>query len=484
MSVGSLAAPAVRDRRRWLALYVECLGVFMILLDGTIVNVALASIKVDLGIPEQSLVWVVSGYLIPYGGCLLLGGRLGDCYGRRSMFLGGVALFSCASLVCGLAGTEAILVAARALQGLGAAVVLAVGFSLILSQFEEPSERIRAMAIYSLACASGGGVGVMLGGLLTQALGWRWIFFVNVPVGAAVCILFAILVPRPIPGASGPSSRLDIGGAITITGSLVLAAYAALTFPQVGKVSPAIALAVLAAGTLLLLFTLIEASVRTPLIPLQFFSNKAFSLALLAGVLWAAAQQAWFYLCALYLHQVLGYGPLAVGLAFLPVNGLIGILASGACVRLIMRWDLRVPIFLGLLLCASGLLWFSRTPLEASFVSGVLPGMVLIGLGTGLAYNPLVISAVRGVGQSDYGAASGVLNSAFVMTAAVSIAFLASLASSGTNRLLAAATPLPSALNSGYHLSFEVGAALASVAAIVSTLLPTLRRDPVLEHQR
>src|SRR5437016_6281597 len=292
------------NRTRWLALYVLCLGSLMIVLDVTIVGVALPSIRQDLGFSETSLAWVVNGYLLTYGGFLLLGGRLGDLFGHRRLFIAGISLFTVASLACGLATTQWFLVAARSVQGLGGAVASAVSLSLMMNLFTEPAERAKAMGIFGFVASGGGSIGVLLGGILTDTLSWHWIFLVNFPIGILVVLLTLRLVPgMPVPAERG---RLDLAGAVTVTGSLMLAVYAIVNGNQNGWTS-ARTLGVLgAAAVIFASFLAIESRVRIPLMPLRLFRLRNLSTANIAGVLWAAAMFAWFFMAALYLQLVLG----------------------------------------------------------------------------------------------------------------------------------------------------------------------------------
>src|SRR5574337_406445 len=381
-SVIAAATTASSHDRRWLAFGVLCLGALMIVLDVTIVNVALPSIREALGFSEVSLAWVVNAYLLTFGGCVLLGGRLGDLYGHRRVFLIGLAGFALASLACGLSDSQGLLVVARAVQGIGGAVVDAVALSLMMNLFTEPAERAKAMGVFGFVCAGGGSIGVLLGGLLTSALSWHWVFLVNVPVGALV---FALTL-RWLPAARGDTLRrhLDLGGAVTITAVLLLAVYAVVNGNAAGWTSARTLGLLVAALVLFGVFLTIEARVRAPLMPLKLFRLRNLSTANVVGVLWAAAMFAWFFLSALYLQLVLGYNPLQVGLAFLPANIVMAVFSVGLSARLVMRFGYRLPLATGLGLAAAGLLLFARAPLGGSFVIDVLPGMLLLGIGAGI----------------------------------------------------------------------------------------------------
>jgi EmrB/QacA subfamily drug resistance transporter len=447
-------------RKRWLALYVLCFGVLMIVLDTTIVNVALPSIQQDLGFSEASLVWVVNAYMVSFGGFLLLGGRLSDLYGHRRLFLLGLTLFTLASLGCGLATSQAMLVAARALQGLGGAVVSAVALSLIMDLFTEPGDRAKAMGIYGFVCSAGGSIGVLLGGTLTSALSWHWIFLVNLPIGAAVFALCRVLLP----GGRGKAAagRLDLAGAVSVTLASMLGVYG-IVYGNLALLG--------AAAALLLLFLAIEARVAAPLVPLGLFRLRNLATANVVGVLWAAAMFAWFFISALYMQLVLNYSALQVGLAFLPANLIMAAFSLGLSARIVMRYGLRLPLSGGLALVALGLGLFSLAPIHGSFALHVLPGMLVLGLGCGIALNPVLLAAMSDVAPTESGLASGVVNTAFSMGGALGLAVLASLAASRTESLVSSGIEKAAALNGGYQLAFLVGAAFAGLAALLSGAL-------------
>ena len=371
------------NRTRWLALYVLCLGDLMIVLDTTIVNVALPSIRQDLNFSQTSLAWVVNAYLLTFGGFLLLGGRLGDLFGHRRLFLIGISLFTVASVACGISTTQGLLVAARAVQGIGGAVVSAVALSLMMNLFTEQAERAKAMGIFGFVMAGGGSLGVLLGGILTDALNWHWIFLVNVPIGVAVVILTLKLLPAAPGSAAG--GRLDIAGAVTVTASLMLAVYAIVKGNDTGWITGQTLGLLGAAAVLLALFVGIEARVRSPLMPLALFRLRNVVTANIVGILWAAAMFAWFFVSALYLQLVRGYSPLKVGLAFLPANLIMGAFSIGLSAKLVMRFGFRIPLAAGLSVAAVGLVLFARAPVHGSFIVDVLPSMILLGVGAGMA---------------------------------------------------------------------------------------------------
>jgi EmrB/QacA subfamily drug resistance transporter len=458
------------DRRtRWFALVVLCLGSLMIVLDTTIVNVALPSIKTDLHFSRTSLAWVVNAYLLTFGGFLLLGGRLGDVFGHRRLFLGGITLFTLSSLVCGLSTTQGMLVAARTVQGVGGAVASAVSLSLMMTLFTEPGERAKAMGVFGFVAAGGGSIGVLLGGVLTDLLDWHWIFLVNLPIGAVVYALSLRLLPAA--RIAGRERRLDVFGAVTVTVALMLAVYAIVNGNQAGWTS-AQTLGLLAGSAALLgAFLVIESRIPSPLMPLGLFRLRNVATANAVGVLWAAAMFAWFFLSALYLQQVLGYTPLQVGLAFLPANLIMGAFSLGLSAKLVMRFGIRAPLMTGLLLAAAGLALFVRAPVGGTFTVDVLPSMILLGFGAGMAFNPVLLAAMSDVAPEESGLASGIVNTSFMMGGALGLAVLASLAASRTSSLRAGGDDLASALTGGYHLAFAIGAMFAAAAALLGGAL-------------
>jgi EmrB/QacA subfamily drug resistance transporter len=457
------------NRSRWLALYVLCLGDIMIVLDGTIVNVALPSIRADLGFSQASLAWVVNAYLLTFGGFLLLGGRLGDLFGHRRLFLIGISVFTAASLACGLATSQTFLIAARAVQGFGGAIVSVVVLSLIMIMFTEPAERAKAMGVVGFVLSGGGTAGVLLGGILTDLLSWHWIFLVNIPVGVTVFVLSAYLCPTV--QALSQERRLDVGGAITVTASLMLAVYAIVKGNEVGWTS-AQTLGILgAAFALLLIFLAIEARHPAPLMPLGLFRHRNLSVANVVGILMAAAMFAMFFFSALYLQLVLDYSPLEVGLAFLPSTLVWGASSLFLSDRLIMRFGIKPPLVGGLAFFIGGLLLFARAPVDGTFAMDVLVPMLLFGLGGGITFNPLLLAAMGDVEPSDAGLASGIVNTAFMMGGALGLAVLAAIGTSRTDSLLASGKTEAEALTSGYHASFIVGALFAAVAAALAAAL-------------
>jgi len=443
----------IEKDKRWWALYVLCAGELMIVLDTTVVNVALPSIRESLAFSEASLVWVVNAYMLTYGGFLLLGGRLGDYFGHRRLFLHGIALFTAASLVCGLANSQWLLITARAVQGLGGAVVSAIALSLIIDLFTEEGERAKAMGVYGFVCAAGGSIGVLAGGVLTSALSWHWVFLVNIPIGIAVYLLCRALIAH---GPGRAEGRLDFAGAASVTASSTLAVY--------GIVNNNLPLLAVAA-VLLAAFLFIESRVAAPLMPLRFWRVRSLAVANVAGALWAASMFAWFFISALYMQNSLGYTPLQIGLAFLPSNLIMAAFSLGLSAKIVMRYGNRLPLAAGLGLAALGLGLLAVAPGSgAAFAVHILPCMILLGVGCGMALNPILLVAMSEVEPSESGLASGVVNTAFMMGGALGLALLASLAEI-----------------SGYRAAFILATLFAAVAAILSAAL--LRNDFTKERR-
>jgi EmrB/QacA subfamily drug resistance transporter len=450
--------------KRWFALALLCLGDLMIILDTTIVNVALPSIKADLGFTETSLVWVINAYMLAFSGFLLLGGRLGDLYGQRRIFLIGTVVFTAASLLCGLAQTQWMLIAARAVQGLGGAVVSAVAFSIIMNLFTDPSERARAMGFFGFIAAGGGAIGVFLGGLLTGTLDWHWVFLVNVPIG----ILVFILCLRLLPKSAGQKVQLDFFGAGTITLSLMLAVYGIVNGNTAGWLSAQTLGTLGVAIALFAVFVMIERRVQSPLVPLDVFRLKNLAASCVIGILWSAAMFTWFFLSALYLQLILGYSPMQVGLAFLPSNLIMAVFSVGLSAKVVMRFGTKIPLAIGMGCIALGLLLFAFSPQDGTFLLHVLPGMLFLGLGAGLAFNPVLLAATADVPQDEAGLASGVLNTAFMMGGSLGLAILASAAAFRTQLLTAGGADMLAATLSGYQIAFLIGGLFATIAALAA----------------
>jgi EmrB/QacA subfamily drug resistance transporter len=483
--VGTMRRPNVTvdtrsDRRRWLALYVLCGGMLMIVLDATIVNVALPSIQDDLGFSQSSLAWVVNAYLIAFGGLLLLAGRIGDLIGQRRVFLLGLAVFTVASLLCAVAQSQGLLIAARFVQGAGGAVASAVILGMIVTMFPDPREQAKAIGVYSFVASAGASIGLLAGGILTEAINWHWIFFVNVPVGVAT----ALLALRLVDDREGIGLRegADLPGAVLLTSGLMLGVY---TLLEAGEQSwgstqtlglGGVSLALLAA------FVARQARIPNPLMPLRLFRSRNVTGANVVMALLVVGFFGMFFLGALYLQGILGYSPFEVGLAFLPSCLVMGTLSLGFAERLMMGIGPRAALVAGLAFAGGGLLLFARAPVDGSYVTDLLAVMLLLGAGAGLAFPALMTLAMSGATPSDSGLASGLVNTTVQVGGAIGLAVLATLATERTDGLRADGESLNSALNSGYHLAYLIGAALVAVAIVAALVVLRSQRPVVAER--
>ena len=467
------------SRQRWVALYLLCLADIMIVLDTTIVNVALPAIGEDLGFSQASLAWVVNAYLLTFGGFLLLGGRLGDLFGHRRLFLIGIAIFTVASLACGLANSQEFLIIARAAQGVGGAIVSVVVLSLLMIMFTEPGERAKAMGIVGFVLSGGGAVGVLLGGVITEIAAWNWIFLVNIPIGIAVFVWCLRLLP-PDQRMPGTERRLDLAGAITVTSAIMIAVYAIVNGNEEGWTSAQTLGMLGAAAVLFAAFIVIEARATAPLVPLRLFKRRNISTANVIGLLMPGAMFGWFFLSALYMQLVLGYSSLEVGLAFLPGTIIWGIASIAVSDRLVMRFGFKVPLLLGLGAFMIGLLLLARAPVDGNYLIDILPSTIFFGIGGGITFNPLLLAAMGDATPMEAGLASGVVNTSFMFGGALGLAVLASAAAARTDDLLASGESQAAALTGGYHLAFLIGALFAAAAAVVGGLL--LRPSAATAH--
>ncbi len=474
--------PALTDRRRWIALCVLCTGMLMIVLDVTVVNVALPAIQDDLGFAQSSLAWVVNAYLIAFGGLLLLAGRLGDLIGRRTIFLSGLAVFTAASLACGAAQSQELLVAARFVQGVGGAMTSAVILGMIVTMFPGAREQAKAIGVYAFVASAGGAVGLLAGGVLTQSINWHWIFFVNVPIGIATAVAARRLLDRD--AGIGIREGADVPGAILITSSLMLGVYTIVKPAAEHGWGSSQALA-LSAGSLALLgaFVVRETRAAHPLMPLRIFRSRNVSGANLVQVLAVPGMFGLFFLGALYLERVLGYDALQIGLAFLPVTVVMGTLSLRYSDRLVMRFGARATLLPGLALIAVALVYMSFAPVDGSYLANVLPAMILLGGGAGLAFPALMNLAMSGATKADAGLASGLVNTAAQVGGALGLALLATLSATRSDALIADGQPTADALTSGYHLAFLVGAALAAGAIVVTLAVLRPAPSPVADAQ-
>jgi len=468
------------DRKRWIALYVLCVGMLMIVLDITVVNVALPSIQSDLGFSQSSLAWVVNAYLIAFGGLLLLSGRFGDILGRKTIFMAGLGVFTVASLLCGVAQSQEMLVAARFIQGVGGAMTSAVILGMIVTMFPEPREQAKAIGVYAFVASAGGSVGLLAGGVLTESINWHWIFFINIPIAIATAAMAMRLLARD--DGIGFGGGADVLGAVLITSSLMLGVYTI--------VKPAAELGwgsgqtlALAAVSLVLLvaFVLREARTGNPLIPLRIFRSRNVSGANVIQALSVAGMFGMFFMGSLYMQRVLGYDALEIGLAFMPVTIVMGTLSIRYSEPLIMRFGARTTLVPGLLCVVVGLLLFTRAPVEGSYLSDALPAMLLFGLGAGLSFPALMTLAMSGATQQDAGLASGLVNTSAQVGGALGLAVLATLSATRSEELIDAGRATASALTDGYHLAFLIGAGL--VVAAIGVALTVLQPEKQAEAQ-
>jgi EmrB/QacA subfamily drug resistance transporter len=472
----------LRTRRR--ALYALCTGMLMIVLDVTIVNVALPSIQGDLGFSPAGLAWVVNAYVIAFGGLLLLAGRVGDLVGQRKVFVAGLAVFTLASVACGAALNPAMLVAARFVQGAGGALTSAVILGLIVTMFPEPRELARAVGVYAFVASAGGAVGLLAGGALTQWVSWHWIFFVNVPIGLATVVAALRLLPAA-PARDGRGGA-DVAGALLITAALMLGVYT-LVVPAASDgwgsahtlAGGAAALA-LGAG-----FVVRQATAATPLMPLRIFRIRTVVGANLVQALGGGAMFGSFFIGALLLQQVLGYGPLELGLAFLPVTVLMGTLSVRYSERLVTRYGPQRVMLPGLVLVGAGLVFFALAPADAAYVTDVLPATVLTGLGAGLCFPATMGLAMTGVRPDDAGLASGLVNTTAQVGGAIGLAVLTTVSTSRADGLRSAGASARDALTGGYHAAFWVTVVLlvAALAVTLTVLRPAAATSDEVEEE-
>jgi EmrB/QacA subfamily drug resistance transporter len=443
------------------------------------VNVALPSIQQDLDFSQSSLAWVVNAYLIAFGGLLLLAGRLGDLISRRGVFLVGLLVFCAASLACGLAQTQEMLVAARFIQGVGGALASAVVLGMIVTMFPEPRDQAKAIGIYAFVASAGASAGLLAGGVLTQAINWHWIFFVNIPIGIATAFFTVRLLVKD--RGIGFGEGADVLGAVLITASLMLLVYT-IVKPAAEDGWGASTTLLLGAGALALLaaFVAREATARNPLIPLRIFRSRNVSGANVIQALLVAGMYGMFFLAALYLQRILHYEPLEIGLAFLPSTIVMGTLSVRYTERLIMRFGAKTLLFPGLLMIAVGLLLFTQTPVDGDYVLHLLPGMVLIGAGVGISFPALMTISMSGATQEDAGLASGLVNTTLQVGGALGLAVLATLSAERTQSLRDAGESAASALNGGYHLAYVIGAALVLASIAVAAIL---KSEPAGTHE-
>ncbi len=462
------------DRSRWIALVVLCVGMLMIVLDATIVNVALPKIQTDLGFSQSSLAWVVNAYLISFGGLLLFAGRLGDLLGRRDVFMGGLVLFTGASLACGLADSQTVLVVARFIQGIGGALTSAVILGMIVTMFPEPGEQAKAIGVYSFVASAGGSIGLLAGGAITQAINWHWIFIVNLPIAIVTGTLALRYLSRD--RGIGFSNGADLPGAGLIVAALMMGVYAIVEASDYGWGSAHTLGFGAGAVALLAGFVVREGRAANPLVPLRIFRSRNLSGANAIQALMVAGMYGMFFLGALYLQKVLGFDSLEVGLGFIPVTAIIGTLSLGLSAKLNLRFGARATLIPGLVFVAAGLALFSQISVDGSYWSEVLPAMVLIGVGAGLSFPSVMTLAMGGVRPEEAGLVSGLVNTTLQVGGALGLAVLATLSTNRTSGLLSGGEGTASALTSGYQLAFVVGAAL--VLGAVAIAVTVLRSTP------
>jgi EmrB/QacA subfamily drug resistance transporter len=451
---------------RWLALYVLCTGVLMIVLDVTVVNVALPSIQNDLDFSQSNLAWVVNAYLIAFGGLLLLSGRIGDLIGFRRVFIAGLAVFTAASLLCGLAQSQEMLIAARFIQGAGGALASAVTLGMIVTMFPEPREQAKAIGVYGFVASAGGTIGLVAGGVLTDVINWHWIFFVNVPIGLATG-LFALRLVESRPGI-GIGEGADVPGAVLVTAGLMLAVYTILGVEEHGWTSAQTLILAAVSVALIAAFVLRQARIPKPLMPLRLFHSRNVSGANIVMALLVVGMFGLFFLGALYLQLILGYDPLEVGLAFLPATLVMGTLSLRFTDKLNMRFGPRAMLITGLFFLVAAMLLFARAPVDGNYLTDLLPLMLIFGFGAGVSFPALMMLAMSGATPSDAGLASGLVNTTGQVGGAIGLALLATISTERTQSLLDDGESAAAALNGGFHLAYLIGAALAAAALVAA----------------
>jgi EmrB/QacA subfamily drug resistance transporter len=460
------AASPVDDRTRWLALYVLCAGMLMIVLDATIVNVALPSIQDSLGFSQNNLAWVINAYMIPFGGLLLLAGRMGDLLGQRRVFLIGLTIFTVASLVCAASQSQEMLVGARFIQGLGGALASAVILGMIVTMFPEPGAQAKAIGVYGFVASAGGSIGLLLGGVLTT-ISWHWIFLINLPIGILTAYLARRLVANP--DGIGLSEGADFPGAGLITVSLMLGVFTILKITEWGWVDARTLGLGAVSAALLAAFIHRQATIANPLMPLRLFRSRNVAGSNVLQALLVAGMFGMFFLGALYLQRVLGYSALQVGLAFLPTTLVMGTLSLGFSERLIMRFGPRTTLIPGVCLVVVALLLFAtRTPVDGDYLTDLLPPFLLIGIGVGTSFPAIMTLAMSGATPSEAGLASGFVNTSMQVGGAIGLAVLATLSTQRSESLVDGGTGHLQALASGYHVAYFVGAGLAAIAAAIA----------------
>ncbi len=461
----SAIRPPTSERRRWLALVVVCFGQLMIVLDSTIVNVALPSIQRDLRFSQADLTWVVNSYLITYGSLLLLAGRAGDLIGRKRVFLAGVAVFTAASVLSGFAYDPALLVGARFLQGAGGALSAGVILALIITGFPKPVERAQAMSVFTFVLAGGGSLGLLAGGLLTESINWHWIFFINLPIGVATFIAGAALIEET--GGAVLRQRVDVAGSVLVTAAMVLGVYAIVTAAEYGWTSAHTLGFGGAAIGLLATFLALEARIENPILPLRILRLRSLTGASAARAMLATGMFATFFLGALYLQHVKGYNSLGTGLAFLPSTLTLGVLSTGITARLMRSFGPRALLIPGLAIITTALSLLATADPNTGYFPGIFGGYLLFGIGAGMSFMPLMTIMMAEVPMADAGVASGVANVTMQVGAALGLAALGTISADYSRGLVAQGQSVVSALASGYQLGFAIAAACVATALII-----------------
>jgi len=481
MSLLTTPSSGTIDKRRWIALIVVCLAMLMNALDSSIVNVALPSIQRQLHFSSSGLTWVVDAYLIAFGSFLLLAGRLGDLLGRKKVFLSGVSLFTLSSLICALAQNQAMLITARFFQGLGGAISTSVIVAIIVTEFSGASERAKAMSAYMFVAVGGGSIGLLVGGILTQAVNWHWIFVINVPIGVITLILGSLLI-KENPGL-GIHEGLDVVGSLLMTTSLIIGIYAVVTASASGWLSThtlgfgALSIVLMSA------FFAYESRVAKPIMPLRILKIRSLSASSVVRGLTFSSMFAVFFFGALYLEKVLGYAPLQTGIAFLPMTLAMAAMSLGPTSRLLIRFGPMKLLVPGTMMVIVGLLLMARTPVDANYITAVLPAFLLLGIGMSLSSVPLLTIAMADAPKSDAGLASGIVNVSMWLASSLGLAIFGTLAASKTTSLIAAGQSQASAYVAGYHVAFMLGAVLATLGLLVTVIVLRAPAKEVVQAQ-
>ncbi len=482
MQTSPLPPSGTTDTRRWIALIVVCMAMLMSALDSSIVNVALPSIQRQLHFSQASLTWVVDAYLIAFGSFLLLAGRLGDLLGRKKVFLNGVALFTTSSLVCALAQNQATLITARFFQGMGGAISTSVIVAIIVTEFTGAAERAKAMSAYLFVAVGGGSIGLLVGGFLTQAVNWHWIFVINVPIGLLTLVMGSILI-KENPGL-GVRDGLDLSGSLMMTSSLIIGIYAVVKASSYGWLSWHTlgfgAVSLLLMGT----FVVFESRIERPIVPLRILKLRSLTASSVVRGLAFSSMFAVFFFGALYLEKVLGYAPLRTGLAFLPMSLAMAVMSLGATSRLLIRYGPMKLLVPGMSAVIVGLLLLTRTTVDANYFTSILPAFLLLGFGMSISAVPLLTIAMADVPKADAGLASGIVNVSMWLASSVALAVFGTLATSRTTSLLNQGSTRASALVGGYHLTFFIGALFAALGLVVTTVVLRAPAKEVVESQQ